>query len=67
MHYSSFLSFSQLLALAIAAPKVLDHRAAATIYYALQDTYQGETFFDMFNFETFDDPNGGYVEYDFCA
>jgi hypothetical protein len=64
MLFSNVLSFSQLLAFAIAAPKVLDERStAANIYYALKDTYQGETFFDMFTFETENDPTHGFVEY----
>jgi hypothetical protein len=65
MRRSNVFAFGQILASAMAAPPVLDKRGA--IYYALQDIYQGETFFDMFNFETEDDPTGGFVEYVYCA
>jgi hypothetical protein len=35
---------------------------SANTFYAQSDIYQGDTFFDKFDFMTFDDPTGGYVE-----
>ena len=34
--------------------------------YVQTDLWQGETFFDNFNFFTDDDPNSGFVEYVEC-
>jgi hypothetical protein len=47
---SFFLALSPLLSLVSAN------------FYAPLETYQGDNFFDKFDFMTFDDPTGGYVE-----
>lgn len=36
---------------------------SARNFYAQSDIYQGDTFFDKFDFFTDVDPTGGYVEY----
>jgi hypothetical protein len=48
---SLFLALSPLLSL-----------VSAQTFYAQKDIYQGDTFFDKFNFFTDVDPTGGYVE-----
>jgi hypothetical protein len=68
MLYLDHLLLVQFFVFVIAAPHEFEERAAATansgsIFYALQDIYQGDTFFDMFTFVTGNDPTGGFVEY----
>jgi hypothetical protein len=48
---SLFLALSPLLSL-----------VSANTFYAQSDIYQGDKFFDNFNFFTDVDPTGGYVE-----
>lgn len=48
---SLFLALSPFLSLAFADP-----------FYSQSDLYQGDTFFDRFDFFTDVDPTGGYVE-----
>ncbi|KAL8726624.1 MAG: hypothetical protein Q9181_005973, partial [Wetmoreana brouardii] len=50
MHFSHILLASGLAQLGLAV-------------YSVKDEYSGESFFDMFNFDTFDDPTHGYVNY----